>query len=762
MSFLSGTPRESLSSANRSLHRTVYISSHCALIALCTRILLFALFPIFAACHDADRTNPFDPQLTPAVDLRIAPDDTAGTVSLTWTRYAGEQAFAKYRILRNIADRIAVDTLARIADVEQLAFVDTALDLNTAYVYRVSVVNASGFEAHSPPHPISPLNLPAVDIVDLSFNSTTATATLEWTPYQGPRFASYQIRRSAAGKAQTIAEIADFSTTSLVDSNLVGNTEYTYQTAVRTLRDEEIAGATASGRFHPLLTTWPLDLVGRNAPLEVVRLSARSTPDGQIAVQIARGETHLLLFDAEGHLLEEQTLRNWPTSSLLSSLYGSSEERNGAVAFDPEGQRFLLKGQMESQGTISSILLYDHQGRPLLQEHAFFLDVLPQPLVGEEGSVAGEVVLKSDLNSDAFFDNLLLSADGSPLLEEDFSFLPDGKTDEEGLGAWFFPEETHELGQAGIYGVDGWLLLKGDNAVRRAEPAWGMWQNFRLEVDVIGPVRNGLNSIQIGGHTYSRFALSFNWPFLGLDWSFTPPPASDLAPRAEQFATSFPMLGALTPFRLRLQFEAGAFGAALETHQIWAQQDEALDRIIWVSLAALGDGFAFTVEDRAYHMDADGKVELRGNLTSAASETRVWNVDGESRPRVGVCLPDEDRVAWGTVISPSRWNSTLNNSVGPRLSRELGNLFYPLSMDAAPDGRIYVLDAGNARILVFDKDGEYITQWGQPGDAPGEFNFGDGLPVAQGFNLAGSIAVDSQGYIYVADVFNRRIQKFAP
>ena len=83
-------------------------------------------------------------------------------------------------------------------------------------------------------------------------------------------------------------------------------------------------------------------------------------------------------------------------------------------------------------------------------------------------------------------------------------------------------------------------------------------------------------------------------------------------------------------------------------------------------------------------------------------------------------------------------------------------------MDAGSDGRIYVLDAGNARILVFDKDGEYITQWGQPGDAPGEFNFGDGRPVAQGFNLAGSIAVDSEGYIYVADVFNRRIQKFAP
>jgi len=31
-----------------------------------------------------------------------------------------------------------------------------------------------------------------------------------------------------------------------------------------------------------------------------------------------------------------------------------------------------------------------------------------------------------------------------------------------------------------------------------------------------------------------------------------------------------------------------------------------------------------------------------------------------------------------------------------------------------------------------------------------------------GWNFQGSIAVDDDGYIYVADVGNRRIQKFAP
>ena len=46
-----------------------------------------------------------------------------------------------------------------------------------------------------------------------------------------------------------------------------------------------------------------------------------------------------------------------------------------------------------------------------------------------------------------------------------------------------------------------------------------------------------------------------------------------------------------------------------------------------------------------------------------------------------------------------------------------------------------------------------------------------GLGVAGGFDIgssvvpedfAGSIAVDEEGYIYVADVLNQRIRKFAP
>ena len=75
---------------------------------------------------------------------------------------------------------------------------------------------------------------------------------------------------------------------------------------------------------------------------------------------------------------------------------------------------------------------------------------------------------------------------------------------------------------------------------------------------------------------------------------------------------------------------------------------------------------------------------------------------------------------------------------------------------------MYVLDAGNHRIVVFDADGQYVTQLGDYGSGARQFNFGDGLRLILGEHYKGSICVDDEGYIYVADVFNQRIQVFAP
>ena len=75
---------------------------------------------------------------------------------------------------------------------------------------------------------------------------------------------------------------------------------------------------------------------------------------------------------------------------------------------------------------------------------------------------------------------------------------------------------------------------------------------------------------------------------------------------------------------------------------------------------------------------------------------------------------------------------------------------------------MYVLDAGNSRVVSLDSEEGYISEWGGVGSGDGEFNFGYGLKRrGEGLDFAVSICVDDEGHIYVADVFNQRIQKFA-
>jgi len=64
-------------------------------------------------------------------------------------------------------------------------------------------------------------------------------------------------------------------------------------------------------------------------------------------------------------------------------------------------------------------------------------------------------------------------------------------------------------------------------------------------------------------------------------------------------------------------------------------------------------------------------------------------------------------------------------------------------------GNIYISDGYiNSRVAKYDKDGNWVKQWGTKGTAPGQFN----LPHA--------IAIDNSDNIYVGDRSNRRIQVF--
>ncbi|MBW8270429.1 peptidyl-alpha-hydroxyglycine alpha-amidating lyase family protein [Caldovatus aquaticus] len=67
----------------------------------------------------------------------------------------------------------------------------------------------------------------------------------------------------------------------------------------------------------------------------------------------------------------------------------------------------------------------------------------------------------------------------------------------------------------------------------------------------------------------------------------------------------------------------------------------------------------------------------------------------------------------------------------------------------SPEGDLYVSDGyGNACVHKFSPEGRHLFSWGRPGTDPGEFN------------LPHNIACDADGWVYVADRENHRIQIF--
>jgi len=73
----------------------------------------------------------------------------------------------------------------------------------------------------------------------------------------------------------------------------------------------------------------------------------------------------------------------------------------------------------------------------------------------------------------------------------------------------------------------------------------------------------------------------------------------------------------------------------------------------------------------------------------------------------------------------------------------------PTNITFEPGGNFYVSDGYvNQRVIKFNKDGEYVTHWGEKGTGDGQFN------------LVHDIVRDSRGRLYVADRTNQRIQIF--
>jgi DNA-binding beta-propeller fold protein YncE len=77
-----------------------------------------------------------------------------------------------------------------------------------------------------------------------------------------------------------------------------------------------------------------------------------------------------------------------------------------------------------------------------------------------------------------------------------------------------------------------------------------------------------------------------------------------------------------------------------------------------------------------------------------------------------------------------------------------GNFSLPDNVAVDKDGSVYVTDTLNDRVEIFDADGNFISQFGTPGDGPGHFARPKG------------VAIDRDGHIWVTDEVQSRVQVF--
>jgi len=162
--------------------------------------------------------------------------------------------------------------------------------------------------------------------------------------------------------------------------------------------------------------------------------------------------------------------------------------------------------------------------------------------------------------------------------------------------------------------------------------------------------------------------------------------------------------------------------------------------------------FAGMSEPRDATLDGEGRLWIAdfGN-----SRIRIFDANGgylggwgnpgnetfTLRQPAGVAAHGEDLYVADT------WNGRIQYySAKGEWKATAAGFFGPRGVAAAPDGRVWITDTGNHKVVVFNRSLGEPRAIGKFGPGPGEFS----SPVG--------IAVGPAGQIYVADIGNRRIE----
>jgi predicted membrane-bound mannosyltransferase/DNA-binding beta-propeller fold protein YncE len=169
------------------------------------------------------------------------------------------------------------------------------------------------------------------------------------------------------------------------------------------------------------------------------------------------------------------------------------------------------------------------------------------------------------------------------------------------------------------------------------------------------------------------------------------------------------------------------------------------------NVAFAADGTRWVIDHKAnrlFQLDANGAVQqaFGGSGAAPGKFNDPWGVVVDADGGVFVADTFNHRVQkFGADGSLQfTWGSP-GASQAPGVGRET-QFFGPRDIVIDAEGRLLVTDTGNKRVQVFDREGNFVAQFGSAGGGDGQFDEPVGL------------ALDSAGNIYVADTWNKRIQ----
>lgn len=168
-----------------------------------------------------------------------------------------------------------------------------------------------------------------------------------------------------------------------------------------------------------------------------------------------------------------------------------------------------------------------------------------------------------------------------------------------------------------------------------------------------------------------------------------------------------------------------------------------------------------------YNRDYDRYDETVSSLTSTEKNHSLdeWPLRSEYRlyirRDITAQIWDLGATEGLTEIGPidpyeEKWRDLPARKVFGAQGSEEGQFQNPRGIAIGPEGFVYVADTGNHRIQKFTAEGDFVAAWGQ--HSPAEAETGQ----TRGFNEPWDVAVAPNGDIYVADTWNHRVQKLSP